>query len=203
MQSQMTLVIQIAVGLVFLLSVAGKLMNPRGFARGVVEYHVLPDRLSYLLGLLLIPTEILLAAIHLTGRLLSFGALFGVVVLACFAAGVALNLKRGRVLPCYCFGNSKGDVISGRTLARLILLMIGEMFLLADFAFSRANNPVTLDQVRDVSELGLAFLSAIFLLVFGNWLSYSFDVAKLLQSWRIDEAGSSKSASNPTHNILD
>jgi hypothetical protein len=199
----MMLVIQLAVGLVFLLSVTGKLMSPRDFARGVAEYQVLPDRLSYLVGLLLIPTEILLAAIHLNGRLLSFGALLGIIVLACFAAGVALNLKRGRVLPCYCFVNSKGDVISGRTLARLILLMIGEMFLLADFAFSRANNQVTLDQVRDVSELGLAFLSAIFLLVFGNWLLYSVDVAKLLQSWRIDEAGSSKSASNRTHNILD
>src|SRR5262245_20272080 len=72
MQNRMTLVVQLAVGLVFLLSAAGKIMTPRDFARGVVEYQVLPDRLSYLVGLLLIPTEILLAAVHLTGMLLPF-----------------------------------------------------------------------------------------------------------------------------------
>jgi methylamine utilization protein MauE len=54
MQSKMTLVIQLAVGLVFLLPVKGKLLNPRGFAQGVMEYQVLPDRVSYLAGLLLI-----------------------------------------------------------------------------------------------------------------------------------------------------
>ena len=201
MQNRMTLVVQLAVGLVFLLSVAGKLMNPRDFVRGVVEYQVLPDRLSYSVGLLLIPTEILLAAVHLSGRLLPFGALLGVAVLACFAAGVAVNLKRGRSLPCYCFGNSKGDVISGRTLARLILLMVGETLLLADFALSRANNPVNLDRVHDVSEFSMAFLSAIFLLIFGSWLLNAADVVELLRPWRNDGALSSQSASDPTQNI--
>ncbi len=198
MQSRMELVVQLAVGLVFILSVTGKLMTPRDFARGVVEYRVLPDRLSYLVGLLLIPTEILLAATHLTGRLLSFGVLLGIVVLACFMVGVALNLKRGRLLPCYCFGKSKGDVISKRTLARLILLMAGELFLLADIAFLKANNPVNLDRVNDMSEFGLAFLSAIFLLVFGSWLLSAADVVELLRPWRNDGAESSKSASDST-----
>jgi len=203
MQSKMTLVVQLAVGLVFLLSVKGKLLNPRGFAQGVMEYQVLPDRVSYLAGLLLIPTEILIAATHLTGWLLSFGVLLGVIALACFTAGVAVNLKRGRLLPCHCFGDSKRDVISGRTLARLVLLMVGELLLLADVAFSRANNPVILDLVRDAPEFGSAFLSAMFLLVFGNWLIYASDVAKLLQPWRIDEEESSKSASDANQNTPD
>jgi methylamine utilization protein MauE len=201
MQNRMTLVVQLAVGLVFLLSVAGKLINPRDFARGVVKYQVLPDRLSYVVGLTLIPTEVLLAAFHLTGRLLSFGALLGVGVLACFAAGVAVNLKRGRSLPCYCFGNSKGDVISGRTLARLTLLMVGEMLLLADLALSRTDNPANLDRVHDVSEFSLAFLSAIFLLIFGSWLLNAADVVELLRPWRNDGALSSQSASDSTQNI--
>ena len=203
MRNQMALVVQLAIGLVFLLSVRGKLMNPRGFARGVMEYQILPDRISYLAGLLLIPTEILLAATHLSGWLLAFGVLLGIVVVACFTAGVALNLRRGRLLPCHCFGDSKGDVISGRTLARLILLMVGELLLLAKVAFSRANNPVNLDQFRDVSELGSAFLSAVFLLVFGNWLLNAADVVNLLRPWRADVAGSSEFASDSTQNIPD
>jgi hypothetical protein len=203
MQNKMALVVQLAVGLVFLLSVKGKLTNPLGFARGVTDYRVLPDRISYSVGLLVIPTEIFLAAAHLSGRLLSFGALLGVGVLACFTAGVALNLKRGRLLPCYCFGDSKGDMISRRTLARLILLMIGELLLLADLSFSRANNPVNPDRFRDASELGSGFLSAIFLLVFGNWLLNAADVVKSLRPWRIDGAASSTSASDSTRNIPD
>jgi hypothetical protein len=62
---------------------------------------------------------------------------------------------------------------------------------------------VSLDLVRDVSEFGSAFLSAVFLLVFGNWLLYASDIAKLLQPWRNDEAGSSKSVSDATQNIPD
>jgi Methylamine utilisation protein MauE len=203
MQNRMALVIQLAIGLTFLLSVKGKLMDPRGFARGVIEYRVLPDRVSYLAGLLLIPAEMLIAATHLTGWFLSFGVLVGVVVLACFTAGVALNLKRGRLLPCYCFGNSKGSMISGRTLARLILLMIGESLLLAGFALSTANNSVSLNQVRDASELGFTLLSAIFLLILSNWLIDAADVVKLLRPWRIDVAGPSKSDSSLTQNISD
>lgn len=203
MQNRMTLVVQLAVGLVFLLSVNGKLMNPLGFARGVIEYRILPDRVSYLAGLLLIPTEILLAATHLTGWLLSFGVLSGIAVLTCFMTGVAINLRRGRLLPCHCFGASKGDVISGRTLARLALLMAGELLLLAGVDFSMANNPVTLDQFRDVSEFGSAFLSAVFLLVFGNWLLTAADVMKLLRPWSVDGAGSSKPASDSSENIPD
>jgi hypothetical protein len=197
----MALVVQLAVGLVFLLSVTGKLMNPFGFARGVVEYRIFPDRISYLFGLLLIPTEILLAVTHLTGWLLSFGALLGVVALACFTTGVAINLIRGRLLPCHCFGNSKEDVISGRTLARLALLMVGEMLLLADFAFSRANNPVNLNVVNNASEFGLAFLSAIFLLIFGSWLLNAADMIELLRPWRNDGALSLQSSPDSTKKI--
>lgn len=203
MQNRLALVIQLAIGLTFLLSVKGKLMDPRGFARGVIEYRVLPDRVSYLAGLLLIPTEMLIAATHLTGWLLSFGVLVGVVVLACFTAGVAMNLKRGRLLPCYCFGNAQGSMISGRALARLILLMVGELLLLTSFALSAANNSVSLDQVRDASELGFALLSAVFLLILSNWLLDAADVVKLLRPWRIDGAGSSKSDSSLTQNISD
>jgi hypothetical protein len=201
MLNQMTFVVQLAVGLVFLLSAAGKLINPRDFARGVVEYRVLPDRVSYLAGLLLILTEVLLAAVHLTGRLLSYGALLGLVVLACFIVGVALNLKRGRILPCYCFGKSKGDVISGRTLVRLILLMAAETFLLADFAFSKANNFVNFDEVHTASELGLAFLSAIFLLLLGGWLLNVAGVVELLRPWPKDGALSSRSDSDTTQSL--
>jgi hypothetical protein len=203
MLNQLALVVQLAIGLVFLLSVRGKLMNPRGFARGVIDYQILPDRISYLVGLLLIPTGILLAATHLTGRLLAFGVLLGIVVLACFTAGVALNLRRGRLLPCHCFGDSKGDVIPGRTLARLILLMGGELLLLADFSFSGANNLANPGQFLDVSEFASAFLSAIFLLVLGNWLSNASDVVKLLRPWNIDRVESSKSASDSIQNMPD
>jgi hypothetical protein len=203
MCNQMALVVQLGIGLVFLLSVRGKLMNPRGFARGVIEYQILPDRISYMAGLLLIPTEILLAATHLTGRLSAFGVLLGIVVLACFTAGVALNLRRGRLLPCHCFGDSKGDVISGRTLARLILLMVGELLLLADFSFSGANNLANPDRFRDVSEFASAFLSAIFLLVLGNWLLNASDVVKLLRPWNIYSAESLRSASDSIQNMPD
>ena len=42
MFAEMLLVVQLALGTVFVLSAAGKLRDPKSFARGVVDYRILP-----------------------------------------------------------------------------------------------------------------------------------------------------------------
>jgi hypothetical protein len=181
MLEELRLVMQLAVGMVFLLSVSSKVMHPKAFARGVADYQLLPDSLAFGIGLLLIPVEIIFAISHLSGWSLAYIAPITLATLFCFAVAVAINVKRGRVLPCHCFGGQHGEKISTRTLVRLAMLIAAEIFVLADpllFAGDRLTYP---QRVGDPALLGLLLICAIFVLVGGRWLLSIPDVLALFR----------------------
>jgi methylamine utilization protein MauE len=178
---EMLLVAQLAVGLVFLPSASGKLQNPVGFAQGVSEYRILPSYLAFGVGMLLIPLEFFLGVSHLTGWLLAYTVPMGLATLASFAVAVAVNLRRGRSLPCYCFGSQDRERISGRTLARLLLLFACELLLLLDAGLFKASPLVYPDRIHSFHDLALASFWAIFLLIAGSWLLSAPEVIEL---WR-------------------
>jgi hypothetical protein len=177
---EIRLSVQLALGLVFLLSALGKALNPAGFARGVKEFQILPGSLAYIAGLLLIPLEMFLAVSHLTGWLLGLGVLIGLATIASFVVAVSINLKRGRALPCYCFSGQGGETLSGRTVARLLLLFAGELLLIADPGLFSASELIYPGRVGDLSELGFSLFWAIFTLIAGMWLLSLPDVIELL-----------------------
>jgi hypothetical protein len=194
------LVVQIAIGLVFFLSATGKLLNPARFAAGVAEYRILPESLAFIVGLLVIPLEIFLGISHLSGWLLSFAVPIGLAMLASFMIAVATNLKRGRVLPCYCFGGGEGEMISGLTLVRLVLLFAAELLVLAGSGWSGTVKLTYPDRVAGFAELGMVFFWATFILVVAVWLLSIADVIALLRGFSIfrGRAGSAKRASGTT-----
>lgn len=79
MMPKILLVVQLAIGWVLLFSSLGKWRDPMGFARGVEDYDVLPDRPAFVFGLLLVPLETAIAVSHLTGWWISAALLFGLV----------------------------------------------------------------------------------------------------------------------------
>lgn len=177
----MQLVVQLAIGLVLLLASAGKWRNPLGFARGVADYEVLPERLSLAFGMFLLPLETALAVSHLTGWKLQLAAPIGFGMFISFAFAVGLNLVRGRNLPCYCFGAGAGESISIRALVRLLALLGGESFLI----FSPARHGADLllyHQVGSLREFGFALFWAALLIVAVTWLLSLADLVELLRS---------------------
>ena len=171
--AEFRLVLQLALGIVFLLSVAGKLQDRGHFAGGLAAYRILPRSWANPASLLVIALESFLAVAHLTGYLLRIALPVGLGLLASFTVAVGVNLKRGRALPCYCFGRS-GDTISGATLARLVLMASGEAFLL------KATRPIYTPQVA-VSDLVVALFWAMVVLVIGLWLFALSDLGRLLR----------------------
>jgi hypothetical protein len=159
--------VQLAIGMVFLAAGLGKLRHPLRFAEGVANYEILPSRIAYAAGLALIPLEIYLGTAHLTGWQLSTAIPLALATLSTFAIAVGVNLHRGRALPCYCFGGAEGDVISGPALARLLLLMAGDLLLWrrgfqdGSYGVQLASNP---------AQLGWALFWAVFVIVASMWL---------------------------------
>lgn len=179
MLAEIRLVVQLALGLVFMLSATGKLRDPKGFAHGVTDYQILPASLAYPVSILIIGLEGWLAIAHLTGWLLATAVPLACVTLASFALAVGVNLGRGRSLPCYCFGDRGGETISGRTLARLFSLFLCEALLLTA-PHLLTTRPLVYQQLA-AGELGLAFLWAMLLLVAGSWFLSLPDLIDMLR----------------------
>ncbi len=115
-------VARIVLGLAFLASAFGKLRDLSAFVLGALDYDVLPAHLVRPLASVLPVVELVVAVALLTGVLPAQAAAASLLLLTAFAGAVAVNLRRGRHIPCFCGGARSREVIGLATLARILLL---------------------------------------------------------------------------------
>src|ERR1700735_104799 len=110
MATDLTLIIQLALGSTFAFAVIGKLKTPLSFGQAVSEYGVRPRRAASILGILfLIPAELFIAFAHLTGRAIQIATSIGLGLLVIFLFATVRVLRSGRQMSCHCFGESDGE----------------------------------------------------------------------------------------------
>ena len=166
------LVLQLALGGVFLVSSLGKALRPMASLRGVAEYELLPVPLAYAFGAVLIPAEAFAAVALLGGFALGVALPLATGLLLLFAAAVAINLRRHRDMLCHCFGSLGGERLSARSLVQLALL-IG----MALAVWSGGGQAVRLlASPDDVVAAGAAALAC---LMAGLWLLHADEVVRL------------------------
>lgn len=175
----MQLIIRLAIGFVLLLASATKWLHPLLFIRGVKEYRILPAALAAAFATALIPFESWLAIAHLFGWQLKVAVPAAAAMFTIFGVAVGINLARGNLIPCHCFGGPEQTAISPRTMARLLLLIMGEMTL---FFNSGSNQPdrFAFFRLETWKSASLACFWAIMLLIAVMWLLSLGDVADLL-----------------------
>lgn len=117
------LVLQLALGGVFLVSGLGKARRPLAFLSGVAEYRILPIPLAYVFGAVLIPAEVFVALALLSGLAVAVALPVATGLLLVFSVAVAINLLRHRDMPCHCYGSLGGERLSARSLVQLALLI--------------------------------------------------------------------------------
>lgn len=176
--------IQLGLGIVFLAAAVPKLRHPAAFAATVAGYRLAPRRLAPAIAVVLIVIEAFLAFAFLTGWAMTVALPLAAVALSSFAAAVAVNLRRGRRVPCGCFGDPK-ERISGRSLARLGALL-GALVVLVALAGVTEAQTLTLTSVLDEGTDGLEYLIAIggvagFLVLAGMWLLSLPELASVLR----------------------
>jgi hypothetical protein len=147
-----------AVGLVFVLSVIGKLRDLPGFVRAVAGFQLLPRPLVPAAALLFLAGEVIVVGLLLFGGpflAAGFGLVLGLLLL--FSLALATVLARGLQTPCHCFGASD-KAISGydlwRNLGFMTVALLGLGALSAE--------PISLNWV----EFGLVSLMATVCVIF-------------------------------------
>ncbi|MCB0076259.1 MAG: hypothetical protein KDD73_02475 [Anaerolineales bacterium] len=118
------LIARLFLGGYFLLSAFGKLRDMSRFVQGTLDYRVLPTSLAKAFALLLPWIEIGLATMFLSGFALQFAGGFTLLLLIAFTAAIFINLRRGRKMPCNCYGLASSELINWGTIARNLLLMV-------------------------------------------------------------------------------
>lgn len=111
------------VGGVFFASALPKLRHPKGFVLTVIEYRVLPYRLSRLYGRIVPPLEALIALLLIGGVAVRVATLIAALLLASFLVAVGVNMVRGRDLDCHCFGAAARRKVGWGLLAQDAALM--------------------------------------------------------------------------------
>lgn len=127
--TEILLLTQLAIGLVFLRSSLGKLRHPGQFATGMSEYRLLPASLVQPSAILIIAAELLIAVSHLTGVQLQYSVLSALALLSMLVVATIATMWRGLAVPCLCFSGGEGQMVSKRTVARLALLLSAEFML--------------------------------------------------------------------------
>jgi Methylamine utilisation protein MauE len=114
---------RVCVGLFFLASAIGKLANRHRFIEGTVDYQILPEPVARFAASILPWIELLIAVALLVGLALPVAGLAAAALLVSFMGAVGINLKRGRVIPCHCYGIAGTPTIGLGTIIRNALLL--------------------------------------------------------------------------------
>ncbi len=117
------LAVQAVLGAVLVVAGAAKLGRLRAFAAVVRDYRMLPDSLLGSVAHGLPVAEVALGGLLLVGAVPRVAAALAACVFAGFALAIALNLWRGRLIECGCFG-AEGSVIGWAALARAMWLLL-------------------------------------------------------------------------------
>jgi hypothetical protein len=119
---------QLLLGVVFVAAAVTKLRRPSRFVLAVREYALIPSSLSGLVAGGLVALEAFVGISLLAGWGLAISVPIAAGLLGTFAFAVGINLRRGNIVACGCFG-SASERISSRTLARIGLLMLAVVVL--------------------------------------------------------------------------
>jgi hypothetical protein len=190
--AQVAHALQLFLGLIFVVSAATKLRDPRAFRRTVLGYALLPTPLAGVASAVVIGAETALAVALLTGWMATVAVPVAGALVGLFLVAVAVNLRRGNRVACGCFGGD--DAISGATVARLASLLALVAVLLA------MPESVPLDQVvadgrgafSYVVEIGAL---AAAMVAIAAWLTHPreavFAIGNLRQVRAVSRGGSS------------
>ena len=116
---------RIAIGAIFIIASADKILEPEQFAAVIHSYALLPDSLINLFALFLPWFELTVGAAFVASRKYRNAAATAIVMmLAMFCIAVSINLVRGSEIGCGCFhSGEEQDPISIANVFRNLVMM--------------------------------------------------------------------------------
>lgn len=169
-------VLQLAIGIVFLMAGVSKALSARSFVQIVRDYAILPPSATVPVAGIVIGLEVLVALALLSGAASGLAILLALMLVAGFGVSVGINLLRDRNIACGCFGSS--EQISAATLIRLVVLLAACITVFARTGLDPVVTTWSLfanDGLSPTYVLDAWFLAAFLVVAFG-WLARLSDL---------------------------
>jgi uncharacterized membrane protein YphA (DoxX/SURF4 family) len=115
-------VLRVCVGAIFAYAGIAKLRQLTRFVAGLEALAILPNRWAAAAALLVAASETAVGLLLLAGVAVPLAAAWALGLLMIFGVVQSTLFRRESPQPCLCFSPSAGETVSGRTLARIILL---------------------------------------------------------------------------------
>jgi uncharacterized membrane protein YphA (DoxX/SURF4 family) len=129
------LALRLVLGLTFIVAGLSKLAARDDLARTVISYGILPSGWAQFVATWLPRFELMTGMLLVLGVVGRAAAALAALALAAFTAGAIVNLLRGRVIDCGCFGPTRIKRVTWRTVARNVLLVAAAVVLVLDPAY--------------------------------------------------------------------
>ncbi len=125
---ELILPLRLVIGISLFYAGLQKVRHFAAFLAGVRAYEILPPDYASWFGRLLPAAEIGLGIVLILGVLPRLFATASILMFLTFFAAVAVNIRRGREIPCFCFGASSSNV-GWHTLLRAGLFVLASLVL--------------------------------------------------------------------------
>jgi hypothetical protein len=113
----------VCLAFVFCASGVAKLRAMPSFMTGLADYRLVPPKTVPFLAWFLVGLELVLGVTVLIGPYAQLSALGLSLLTVIFLVAVGVNMARGNLAPCHCFGESS-EPIGWRTIAREVSVLI-------------------------------------------------------------------------------
>ena len=127
METSLGLLIRFALGTMFLAAGASKLSDLGEFADAIKLYRIIPGATAGAVARMVSVIEVVLGTVLLLGVAIPFASVAGSVLLVIFALAMAVNLIRGRQIPCGC--KRESEPIQIKHIVRNALAVAALLFL--------------------------------------------------------------------------
>ena len=164
--SELVLVAQLSVGLLFLFSGLTKLATPKSFVASLREYRILPQVIVHSVAALVIGGELLIAASHISGYYLNIMVPIAIGMLVVFLIAVLIVIERGDLVPCQCFGSVDGEYVSSESVIRILVLIFFETMI---WLVSDSNPEHSILNGLDLTECLFVSSTAVLTLIAFYW----------------------------------
>ncbi len=135
----LTIRVQIALGVIFLVAAWPKIVDPPSFAHMIYNYHVLPSGLINITALTMPWLEILVGLCLVLGIWVKPARWLVAAMLIVFILAIAFNLMRDNAIDCGCFDVSAAGKTHEERLRDMWLVIlrdIGMLLMVAQLAWA-------------------------------------------------------------------
>jgi uncharacterized membrane protein YphA (DoxX/SURF4 family) len=136
----LTVRVQIALGLFFVVAALPKLVDPPSFAHMIYNYRIVPGTFVNVLALVMPWFELLAGLALILGIWTRTSAALVGALLLVFIVAISLNLARTNAIDCGCFDVSAANKTAQERLAdmRLVVLRdVGMLFMVAQILWAK------------------------------------------------------------------